>query len=233
MQYKKVVTARFLSRPNRFAAQVLLNGREVSVHVKNTGRCRELLTVGARVYLEDFTDRPGKRKLLYDLIAVEKGQLLINMDAQAPNKAVMEALQNGRLTLPGMGKLTLIRPETVYGKSRFDFYAEDAEGRKGYAEIKGVTLEKDGVVSFPDAPTERGVKHLRELMQAKSDGFCASVIFVVQMEGAMRFCPNDITHKAFGDALRQAAEQGVAVQAYGCRVETDRMILADPIPVLL
>ena len=153
MKYEKIVPARFISRPNRFVAIVNHNGNEISVHVKNTGRCRELLVPDSVVYLEDFSYRQGKRKLLYDLIAVRKGDLLINMDSQAPNKVVREALENGSIKLSGMSELTIIRPEKVYGDSRFDFYIEDKNGEKGFVEVKGVTLESDGIASFPDAPT--------------------------------------------------------------------------------
>lgn len=148
MKYDKIVPARFLSRPNRFVAIVDLNGKEVSVHVKNTGRCRALLVPNAVVYLEDFSYRQGKRKLIYDLIAVQKGDLLINMDSQAPNKVVKEALENGSIQLPGMSELTVIRPEKVYDDSRFDFYIEDKNGENGFLEVKGVTLENDSILRF-------------------------------------------------------------------------------------
>lgn len=233
MKYKKIVTAEFISRPNRFVAQVLLDGKEVSVHVKNTGRCRELLLQGAEVFLEDFTERRGKRKLLYDIVAVKKGELLINMDSQAPNKVAGEALESGKIVLPGMGKLTVIRPEKVYGDSRFDFYLEDENGKKAFAEVKGVTLEDNGIAAFPDAPTQRGVKHINELVSAVENSYCAYIIFVIQMKGMKLFTPNDVTHKAFGDALRQAAGKGVKVLAYGCDVAPDSLEISEPVKIKL
>lgn len=231
MKYEKITSARFISRPNRFVAQVLLNGEGVSVHVKNTGRCRELLVPDSVVYLEDFTYRQGKRKLLYDLIAVRKGDLLINMDSQAPNKVVREALENGSIKLPGMSELTIIRPEKIYGDSRFDFYIEDENSEKGFVEVKGVTLENDGIALFPDAPTERGVKHLNELVRAMGNGYHSYVLFVIQMSGMKLFTPNDATHKVFGDALRYAAEKGVHILAYECAVTPDCLKITDPVPI--
>lgn len=233
MRYEKIVSAEFVSRPNRFAAIVNLDGEEVMVHVKNTGRCRELLVPGTKVYLEDFSYRQGKRKLLYDLVAVEKGSLLINMDSGAPNKVVMEALKSGRISLPDMAELTVIRPETVYGDSRLDFYAEDINGEKGFVEVKGVTLENNGIASFPDAPTERGVKHVHELVRAAENGYHAYILFVIQMQGMKLFMPNDATHKAFGDALRYAAENGVRVLAYECEVKPDGLEITEGLPIKL
>ena len=183
MRYDKIISAKFISRPNRFIAIVNLNGEEVSVHVKNTGRCRELLVPDTTVYLEDFSYRMGKRKLFYDLVAVEKDSLLINMDSQAPNKVAFEALKNGKIQLLGMSDLNIIRSETVYGDSRFDFYVEDVNGEKGFVEVKGVTLENDGAASFPDAPTERGIKHVYELIKAAENDYHAYILFVIQMQG--------------------------------------------------
>ena len=203
MRYHAVEKARFLARLNRFIAHVDLEGRTEVCHVKNTGRCRELLVPGAAVYLERSSN--PARKTAFDLIAVEKGPLLINMDAQAPNKVFLEWAAVGNF-LPG---LTAIRPEYVWEDSRFDFLLEDAQG-KIFVEVKGVTLEEDGEVRFPDAPTERGVKHLRGLRRAVEQGYRAAVFFVVQMKGVTRFRPNDKTHPAFGDALREAA--GVSLQ---------------------
>ena len=230
----------FISRPNRFIAEVKLNQSEeiTRVHVKNTGRCRELLQPGSTVYLEDFTCRMGTRKMAYSLIGVEKmlpdGQtLMVNMDSQAPNKVTAEALASGKIILPGMGKLTEIRGEKTYGDSRFDFYVEDEDGRKGFIEVKGVTLEEDGVVRFPDAPTERGVKHLHELMKARSEGYMAYALFIVQMEGMRLFMPNDDTHPAFGDALREASAAGVDVLAYQCHVTEDTLEVTEPVAVQL
>ncbi|MBD5160860.1 MAG: DNA/RNA nuclease SfsA [Oscillibacter sp.] len=226
MRYNAIEKARFLSRPNRFIAHVELEGRAEVCHVKNTGRCRELLTPGAAVYLER-SDNPA-RKTRYDLIAVEKGGLLINMDAQAPNRVFGEWAAAGKF-LPG---LTVIRPEFTWEDSRFDFMLEDGKG-KIFVEVKGVTLEENGEVRFPDAPTERGVKHLRGLRRAVEQGCRAAAFFVVQMKGPVRFRPNDETHPAFGTALREAAENGVGIYAYDCRVTPDSLELDAPVPVEL
>lgn len=226
MRYDAIEKARFLSRPNRFIAHVDLNGRTEVCHVKNTGRCRELLTPGAAVWLERSANPARKTK--YDLIAVEKGGLLINMDAQAPNRVFGEWAAAGKF-LP---ELTAIRPEYTWEDSRFDFMLEDGQG-KIFVEVKGVTLEEGGEVRFPDAPTERGVKHLRGLRRAVEQGYRAAVFFVIQMKGPVRFRPNDETHPAFGAALRDAAESGVGVYAYDCRVTPDSLELDAPVPVAL
>ncbi len=226
MRYHAVEKARFLARLNRFIAHVDLEGRTEVCHVKNTGRCRELLVPGAAVYLERSSN--PARKTAFDLIAVEKGPLLINMDAQAPNKVFLEWAAVGNF-LTG---LTVIRPEYVWEDSRFDFLLEDAQG-KIFVEVKGVTLEEDGEVRFPDAPTERGVKHLRGLRRAVAQGYRAAVFFVVQMKGPVRFRPNDETHPAFGTALREAAENGVGVYAYDCLVTPDSLELDAPVEVIL
>ncbi len=233
MKYEKILKAEFISRPNRFVAQVKLNGEEITVHVKNTGRCRELLVPGAAVYLEDFTYRRGKRKLAYDLVAVEKGNLLINMDSQAPNKTVMEALENGSLSLLEMDELSYIKAEKTYMDSRFDFYVKDINGKKGFAEVKGVTLEQDGVALFPDAPTERGVKHLNGLISARKNGYYSYIIFIIQMSGMKYFTPNEKCHAAFASTLKRAAQNGVSILAYSCRVAPDSLTLDAPIPIRL
>ena len=181
MKYQHIVQAEFMDRPNRFVAHVQVNGQEETVHVKNTGRCKELLTKGATVYLEK-SENPN-RSTAYDLVAVEKGKRMINMDSQAPNRVVGEWLLKREL----FPDLILVRPETKYGNSRFDFYVETAQ-EKIFIEVKGVTLENDGVVKFPDAPSDRAVKHLEELVQAKRDGYRAFVIFVIQMENVEYFC---------------------------------------------
>lgn len=227
MQYSSVTPATFLSRPNRFVARVLLDGEPQTVHVKNTGRCRELLVPGTTVYLA-AGDNPA-RKTKYDLVAVEKGTLLVNMDSQATNKVFAEWAQTGAFR-PG---LTMLRPETVWGNSRFDFYWEAADGRQGFVEVKGVTLEEGGHARFPDAPTLRGVKHLEELARCRSEGYEAAVCFVLQMAGMVDFAPNDVTHPAFGEALRRAAEHGVEVLAMECDVTPDSLTLARPVPVKL
>ncbi|MEG2298782.1 MAG: DNA/RNA nuclease SfsA, partial [Anaerovoracaceae bacterium] len=201
MKYKNIIEGRFIERPNRFVAIVQINGIVEKVHVKNTGRCKELLIEGAKVYLEDFYGRMGTRKMRYSLIGVDKGQIKVNMDSQAPNKMVEEALEDGRICLPEMGKLTVIKREKTYGDSRFDFYLEDDKGCKAFLEVKGVTLEKNRVAMFPDAPTERGVKHVKGLMRAVYEGYKGYVVLVIQMKGISHFTPNYETHKAFGEVL--------------------------------
>ena len=228
MHYPHVCRARFVARPNRFVARVALpDGTEQVVHVKNTGRCRDLLVPGAPVYLAESGN--PLRKTRYDLIAVEKGPLLVNLDSQAPNRVFAEWAQAGGFR-PG---LTLLRPETRWGNSRFDFYWEDADGAKGFVEVKGVTLEEGGHARFPDAPTQRGVKHLEELLRCRRQGYEAAVCFVVQMSGMADFAPNDATHPAFGEALRRAAAGGVAILARECAVTPDTLTLTRPVAVRL
>lgn len=227
MEYTTIQEARFLTRPNRFVARVTLNGAEETVHVKNTGRCRELLVPGAVVYLAQG-DNPN-RKTRYDLVAVQKGPLLVNMDSQAPNKVFAEWARAGQFRQG----LTLLRPETFWGNSRFDFYWEAGGGRRGFVEVKGVTLEEDGHARFPDAPTLRGVKHLEELALCRKEGYEAAVCFVLQMDGMKDFAPNDATHPAFGQALRNAAAQGVEVLAMECAVTPDSLAILRPVPVRL
>lgn len=226
MKYQHIVSGEFIERPNRFIAHVNVEGKREVVHVKNTGRCRELLREGARVYLEK-NDNPD-RSTAYDLVAVEKGDRLINMDSQAPNKVVGEWLEAKQL----FPDLILLRPETKYGKSRFDFYVETTR-EKIFIEVKGVTLEEDGVVRFPDAPSERAVKHVEELIEAYRDGYKVYVIFVIQMEGVRYFTPNVRTHAAFAESLLHAREQGVEVLAYDCRVTPDSLTLGEEVPVEL
>ena len=228
MKYEAIVEGRFLARPNRFIPHVDVGGEQVVAHVKNTGRCRELLTPGARLYLQDWGEDHTGRKTRYDVIAVEKGTLLVNMDSQAPNKVFAEWANSGGF----VSGLTLLRPETTWGSSRFDFYWETAENR-GFTEVKGVTLEENGYVRFPDAPTERGVKHLEELIRAKEDGYETAVCFVIQMEGMRCFSPNDETHLAFGDALRKAAKAGVRVLAVECHVTPETLEITREVPVVL
>ena len=220
MKYEKIAEAKFIKRENRFVAEVRLpDGETAKVHVKNTGRCRELLLPGSTVYLEDYDGRMGNRKMRFSLVAVRKAvkdgsDLLINMDSQAPNKAVGEALSDDRIRLPGFEDQNLhIQPEVGYGDSRFDFYIE-AEGKRGFIEVKGVTLENDGHARFPDAPTERGIKHINELIRAHEEGYEAYLIFVVQMEGMKDVSPNDETHPQFGEALAKAEAAGVKILAY-------------------
>ena len=226
MRYPNIHKARFLARPNRFIARVLLEGEELTVHVKNTGRCRELLVPGAPVWLVR-SDNPA-RKTAYDLVAVEKAGRLINMDSQAPNALFAEWARAGHF-VPG---LTLLRPETTWGNSRFDFYWE-AGARRGFTEVKGCTLEEDGWTYFPDAPTERGVKHLEELARARAEGFEAAVCFVIQMADVDGFSTNDRTHPAFGEALRRAVDQGVEVLARQCAVSPGEVWMTGPVEIRL
>lgn len=226
MKYRHIIQAEFIERPNRFIAYVKLNGHRERVHVKNTGRCRELLKEGACVYLEKSEKK--ERSTAYDLVAVRKGERLINMDSQAPNIAVKEWL----LTKALFPNLRLVRPETGYGSSRFDFYVE-TESEKIFIEVKGVTLEEDGVVQFPDAPSERAVKHVEELVQAKKDGYRTIVLFVIQMENVKYFKPNTATHEAFANALLQARGQGVEILAYDCIVTSDSMSINRPVDIVL
>lgn len=226
MKYEHIEKGRFLERPNRFIAHVEMDGKKQIVHVKNTGRCKELLTPGATVYLQ-HTDNP-QRKTKWDLISVEKGDRMINMDSQIPNKVVEEWISKGNL----FQNPDLIKPETTYGNSRFDLYVE-AGGRKIFMEIKGVTLEENGIVRFPDAPTERGVKHVEELCEAVRDGYEAYLFFVVQMKDAKYLAPNRKTHPEFADALLKARDAGVHLLAYECQVEPDSIEIAKEIPVVL
>lgn len=221
-QYKETVKAVFIKRPNRFIAHCMLDGEEVIAHVKNTGRCLELLIEGATVYLEP-SDNPN-RKTKFSLISVQKGERLVNIDSQVPNKMVYEALKSGAMVLPLDGEITHLKAEQTYNQSRFDFYFE-TEKEKGFIEVKGVTLEEDGVALFPDAPTERGVKHLYELIEAKKEGYLAYVIFVIQMKDVKSFMPNIKMHKEFGQALSEAKDQGVKVLAYDSMVTKDSITI--------
>ncbi len=226
MRYKEnIVQGTFLARPNRFIAHIEIDGRTEICHVKNTGRCRELLQPGATVYCADCLS--PIRKTRYDLIAVQKGERLINMDSQAPNAAVGEWLRQG-----GLGQIENIKPETTFGDSRFDFsFIKD--GRLCFLEVKGVTLENDGVCAFPDAPTTRGAKHLRELSRLCREGYGAYVLFVIQMQDVKFLHPNDATDPEFGSVLREAANAGVQILAYDCTVTPDSMEIHDPVEVKL
>lgn len=226
MQYGSVIPGRFLSRPNRFVAHVETDEGPQVVHVKNTGRCRELLVPGAVVYLERSAN--PARKTAFDLIAVKKGERLINMDAQAPNQVFAEWAACGGF-LPDV---TALHREYTYGGSRLDFCLETRKGLH-LVEVKGVTLEEGGFARFPDAPTERGVKHIRELQRAVEEGLDATLFFVIQMEGIRSVSPNDGTHPAFGATLRQAAAAGVQVCAWDCDVTPDSLAIRCPVPVKL
>ena len=225
MQYSKMVPGIFLSRPNRFIAHIEIDGKTEICHVKNTGRCRELLTPGARVWCQKSTN--PNRKTLFDLIAVQKGDRLINMDSQAPNAAAAEWLRSG-----GLGNISDLRPETKHGDSRFDF-SFSLDGKACFLEVKGVTLENDGICAFPDAPTERGSKHLRELTHLAEVGYGAYVLFVIQMSDVKYLHPNEATDPAFAEALRTAAKAGVRILAMDCHVTPDSMSIHTPVEVKL
>lgn len=226
MRYKNVKEGVFLSRPNRFIALVEIDGKSEICHVKNTGRCKELLIPGVRVFLEE-SDNPA-RSTKFDLIAVKKGKMLINVDSQAPNKVIYEWIRGENY----FKNIDVFKPETRYGDSRFDLYLE-ADGRRIFAEVKGVTLEEEGIVMFPDAPTQRGVKHINELIRAKEEGYEAYIFFVVQMDECLFFTPNARTHPEFATALRSAAEQGVKVLALTCHTTPDSLEIKDFVDVRL
>lgn len=226
MKYENISEGRFISRPNRFIAEVEMQDGRKTVHVKNTGRCRELLVPGAAVYLEKSA-APG-RKTDYDLVAVQKDGKIVNMDSLAPNRTVHEWIASGKY----FKDVTLIKPESFYKDSRFDFYVE-AGTRKIYIEVKGVTLEKDRTALFPDAPSDRALKHVEELIEAVGKGFEGYVIFVIQMKGTERFMPNREAQPEFADALQRAKEAGVHILAYDCSVSADEIELCEPVEVEL
>ena len=227
MKYKNIVKGKFIDRPNRFIANVDIDGTPTVCHVKNTGRCKELLTRGAKVFLEK-SDNPD-RKTLYDLVSVYKGKHLFNIDSQAPNKVFGEWLASGNSCFDN---ITLIKPECKYGNSRFDFYIE-ADGRKIFAEVKGVTLENNGVLSFPDAPTERGTKHIRELCDCMEKGYDACIVFVIQTKNAKYFTPNTDHDPDFAQALKNAHRLGVRIIALCCDVTADSLSISDYVEVRL
>lgn len=226
MKYTNIISAKFISRPNRFIAEVEIKGKREICHVKNTGRCKELLTPGAQIYVQ-YADSAA-RKTKFDLISVIKGDKLINMDSQAPNKVFGEWVESGAF----VANITKIKPECRYKNSRFDFYIESGE-RKIFAEIKGVTLEENGVVMFPDAPTERGVKHINELCECIKDGYEAYIFFVVQMEDCDYFKPNRATHSEFAEALLKAQEAGVQIKAMNCTAAPGELEIDDYVEVRL
>lgn len=225
MRYENMVPGIFLARPNRFIAHVEIDAQVEVCHVKNTGRCRELLPPGAHVWCQKSSNPARKTK--YDLITVRKGERLINMDSQAPNLAAKEWLLSG-----GLGEISELKAEYTHGDSRFDF-SFLLDGRRCFLEVKGVTLENDSVCAFPDAPTERGVKHLKGLTQAAQEGYGAFVLFVIQMADVKYLHPNDATDPAFGNALREAAANGVTVLAMDCAVSENEMNIRLPVLVKL
>ncbi|MGL4791322.1 MAG: DNA/RNA nuclease SfsA [Anaerotignaceae bacterium] len=224
MEYKNIVEGIFLERPNRFIAMVDINGIVEKVHVKNTGRCKELLVTNATVYLQE-SDNPN-RKTKFSLICVKKGDMLINMDSQVPNRVVEEAILEGKIE--EIGEVDFLKREVTYEKSRFDIYYEK-NGVKGFVEVKGVTLEEAGVGMFPDAPTQRGEKHIRELIKAKKEGYEASILFLVQMKGVKVFTPNYKTDMPLAKALEEAEKVGVKILVYDCVVTKNSIVLDEKI----
>ncbi len=221
MKYKNIKSGIFIERPNRFVAHCEIDGKTEVCHVKNTGRCKELLIPGCRVILEK-SDNPN-RKTAYDLIAVYKGDVLFNIDSQAPNRVVYEWLQ-------GFEEIKYIKPECKFKNSRFDFYLK-TENKEVFIEVKGVTLELDGDFLFPDAPTERGVKHIEELIKAKDQGYGVAIIFVVQADAVGTFYPNEKTHPQFAEALKKAMKKGVFVGAFNCSVGEDELCINQRLPL--
>lgn len=228
MKYSGIREAVFLKRPNRFIAHVLIEGTEEIVHVKNTGRCKEILVGGTKVLVE--RSRNQDRKTRYSLICGYKGNMLINIDSQVPNRVVADALKNGRIE--GFEGITKVSREVTYGNSRFDIYYETPL-EKGFIEVKGVTLEKDGIAMFPDAPTERGSKHVYEMAKAVEDGYKGCIFFLIQMFGVNSFTPNIATDKAFADALAAAKEKGVKIIAYDSVVTESSIDIGQQIEVVL
>ena len=228
MRYENIVSGKFIDRPNRFIANVQINGQQVVCHVKNTGRCKELLKEGVVVYLQHCPSE--QRKTAYDLIAVRKGDMLVNIDSQAPNKAVLEWL----IKKHPFGENMVPHSEVFFGDSRFDFMLESkTSDRKLYLEVKGCTLEKDGIALFPDAQTERGVKHIQGLMDCIDKGYEAAVMILVQMKGVSCFSPNYETHRAFGEALVQARKKGVTLLCYDSIVTPETLIVDSPVEIRL
>lgn len=226
MKYRDIKKGIFISRPNRFIANVIVDGKMEIAHVKNTGRCRELLLEGATVYLQHHENI--NRSTKWSLIGVQKGDRLINIDSQAPNKVIYEWLKEGKF----LGNIKSIKPEFTYGESRIDFLVV-TDTDKVLIEVKGVTLEENNVAMFPDAPTKRGVKHVAELCKSLDEGFKAYVVFVIQMEGVLYFIPNVKMHKEFADVLIQADKKGVGILAMDCEVGEDCMKVRNKVRVVL
>lgn len=230
MRYNKnIFKAEFINRPNRFHANVKLGEEEIKVHVPNTGRCKELLIPGCTVFLRE--ENNPTRKTPYDLMAVYKGEKLISIDSHIPNKVVDEALKNKKIK--GLQKYTNILREKTFGKSRFDFKISSDSGEEYFLEVKGVTLEENGYARFPDAPTERGARHLLELVEAKKQGYGAGAIFLIQLKEVSKFSPNDAGDKEFGEALRYAKANGVDIFAYNCIVTEESIEINEPVEIIL
>ncbi len=230
MEYENTVSGKFVRRLNRFAAEVVIDGVRERVHVRNTGRCGDLLVAGNTVYLEDHRQDMNGRRLSFTLIAAERGDKLVNIDSAAPNKVMAEALASGEVELPRFAELKTVTPEYTFMNSRFDFYIEDINGHKGFIEVKGCALEKNGIAVFPDAPTLRGKRHVEQLIRARRIGYFAAVIFVVQMEDVKLFMPNYDTHAEFAAALLDGEEAGVMIRCYDCKVTPSSLTLGREIP---
>jgi sugar fermentation stimulation protein A len=228
LKYSSIKLATFISRPNRFISHVLVDGRDEVVHVKNTGRCREILQEGAAIILEEASN--PNRKTKYSLIAAYKGDVLINIDSQVPNMVVYEAIK--KEMLKEFHEITRLSREVTYGNSRFDLYFESGE-QKGFIEVKGVTLEVDGIAMFPDAPTERGSKHVYEMIKAVEEGYAGFIFFLIQMKGVTHFTPNVVRDPKFAKALRLAQEKGVTILAYDALVDDAGICIGNPVPVIL
>ncbi|WIV12644.1 DNA/RNA nuclease SfsA [Proteiniborus sp. MB09-C3] len=227
MKYTKTVEGIFLKRPNRFIAQVLIDGKEETVHVKNTGRCRELLIPGVKVILEDCSHNPS-RKTRYSLIAVWKGDMLVNMDSQVPNAVVFEALREGKVKV--IENISYLKREVTFGNSRYDIYYE-SKNQKGFIEVKGVTLENNHISMFPDAPTERGAKHVLEMIEAVKEGYRGALFFLIQMKGPNVFRLNWQMDKVFSEAVKLASENGVEIFAYDSIVSENGIIIDKPVKI--
>ncbi|NMB98051.1 MAG: DNA/RNA nuclease SfsA [Clostridiaceae bacterium] len=227
MKYKNIKQAKFINRPNRFIANIEIDSNKEICHVKNTGRCKELLIPGARIFVQESDNKTRKTK--YDLISVYKGNKLVNIDSQVPNKVFHEWLLECDL----IENISFIKPESTYGSSRFDFYIETSDNRRIFVEVKGVTLEKNGIAMFPDAPTERGVKQIVELCRCMDDGYEAYVVFIVQMKDVLYLTPNNVTHKAFGDALKAANNKGLNIIALDTWVTENSISAGDYVDVRL
>jgi sugar fermentation stimulation protein A len=228
LKYTSIKSATFISRPNRFISHVLVDGRDEVAHVKNTGRCREILQEGAAIILEEASN--PNRKTKYSLIAAYKGDVLINIDSQVPNMVVYEAIK--KEMLKEFHEITRLSREVTYGNSRFDLYFESGE-QKGFIEVKGVTLEVDGIAMFPDAPTERGSKHVYEMIKAVEEGYAGFIFFLIQMKGVTHFTPNVVRDPKFAKALRLAQEKGVTILAYDALVDDAGICIGNPVPVIL
>ncbi len=227
MKYKKILEGIFLKRPNRFIAHVLINGKEEIVHVKNTGRCKELLLEGAKVFLEDCSDNPN-RKTRYSLISVWKDHMLVNIDSQVPNYVVYNALKNGEIE--GFEDIKLVKREVSFGNSRYDIYFETSK-EKGFIEVKGVTLENNHIAAFPDAPTERGRKHVLEMIEAAKEGYIGVIFFLIQMKGPKEFRLNWEMDSKFSKAVKLASENNIRVLAYDSIVSEEGIKIGKPIGI--